>query len=158
MIDRNGIILLVPRQLTAEERGEGRDIDPWYDIRFALQMALNGHARNQEARKRIEADPQGGLSGLMHLFGTRTDQRDLINAGLWGMRVEITEDRQCNGWNFKTDDTGMIFWEYPVSGNIFDLAVEAPVMGRFGKDNQCLGVPWDLLRQARTNSKKAEQP
>lgn len=152
VIDRNGAILLEPRQLTAAERGEGRDIDPWYDIRHTLQLALDGHARNQEAKKRIEADPQGRLSGLMHLFGKRTDRRDLINAGLWGMRVEITEDRPFNGWNFKAGDTGMIYWEYPVSGNIFDLAIEAPVMGLFGRDNQCLGVPWDLLCQTRTKN------
>lgn len=155
VIDRDGAILLEPRQLTAEERGEGRDMDPWHDIRNTLQIALNAHARNQEARKRIEAAPHGGLSGLVQLFGVRTDQRELINAGIWGMRVEIVENRLWNGRDFKAGDTGMICWEYPVSGNIFDLGTEAPVMGLFGRDNQCLGVPWDLLREVRPRGKDA---
>lgn len=43
----------------------------------------------------------------------------------------------------------MIYWEYLVSGNIFDLATEAPVVGLFGRENQCLGVSWELLREAR---------
>lgn len=51
------------------------------------------------------------------------------------------------GWDSEAGDVGSIFWQYPVSGSLFELAVEAPVMGLFGRDNQCLGVPWEALRQ-----------
>jgi len=116
-------------------------------ITRAAQQALDAHPRHAEALKRIDADPQRRLAGLTNLFDKRTGQRDLITAGLWGMRVEIVEDGQWNGWDFKAGDQGMIFLQYPVSASLFNLAVEAPVMGLFGRSDQCLGVAWELLRQ-----------
>lgn len=146
VIDRNGQILLEPRHLTIEEKGNGQGFDARRDIRYTLQLDLNSHARNREARQRIEADPQRRLAGLTHLFNRRTDQRDLINAGLWGMTVSIVEDNHWQGHDFKAGDTGTIFWQYPVSASLFDFSLEAPVMGLFGLDEQCLGVPWAALQ------------
>ena len=146
VINRDGCMLLEPRPLSNEEKGNGQGFDGWRDIRYALQLDLNNHARNQEARLRIEADPQRRLAGLTYLFNHRTDQRDLINAGLWGMKVRIVEDTQWNGHDFEAGDSGMIFWQHPVSASLFDFSLEAPVMGLFGRDEQCLGVPWAALQ------------
>lgn len=146
VIDRNGLMLLEPRHLSEEEKGNGQGFDGWRDIRYTLQLELNSHARNREARQRIEADPQRSLAGVTHLFGSRTDQRDLINAGLWGMKVRIVEDTQWNGREFKAGDSGMIFWQHPVGASLFDMSLEAPVMGLFGLNEQCLGVPWLALQ------------
>lgn len=146
VIDRNGLMLLEPRHLTIEEKGNGQGFDARRDIRYTLQLDLNSHASNREARQRIEADPQRRLAGLMHLFNRRTDQRDLINAGLCGMKVRIVEDTEWNGHDFKTGDSGMIFWQHPVSASLFDFSLEAPVMGLFKRDEQCLGVPWAALQ------------
>lgn len=145
VLDRDGRALLEPRRLSDEERGDGADIDPWYDIRYTLQRALSTHARNRIPRERIEADPQHSLAGVANFFDAQSDQRDLINTGLWGMRVRISENREWNGRRFEKGDTGTIFWQYPVSAGLFDLGLEAPVMGLFGRENPCLGVPWDLL-------------
>lgn len=149
VIDRDGKVLLEPQKLILDESDEFDERER--RIARAAQRALDAHPRHAEALKRIAADPQHCLSGLIHLFDERTGERDLMTAGLWGMRVEIIEDRQWNGWDFKAGDQGMIFWQYPVSASLFDLAVEAPVMGLFGRDNQCLGVAWDLLRQVEEN-------
>lgn len=147
VIDRDGQLLLEPRHLTDEERGDALGCDGWRDICYTLQLDLNNHARNRgEAQQRIETDPQRSLAGLMHLFSARTDQRDLINAGLWGMTVRIAQETHWNGHDFKAGDSGMIFWQHPVSASLFDFALEAPVMGLFGRDEQCLGVPWLALQ------------
>lgn len=146
VIDRNAQMLLEPRLLTDEEKGDGQGFDGWWDIRHTLQLDLNNHARNREARQRIEADPQRRLASLTYLFNSRSDQRDLINAGLWGMKVRIIEDNSWNGHHFKAGDSGMIFWQHPVSASLFELSLEAPVMGLFGLNEQCLGVPWAALQ------------
>lgn len=146
VFDRDGHVLLEPRMLSDEERGNGFSFDPWWDIRRALERDLGNHARHREARLRIETDPQRSLAGLTHLFSSRTDQPDLINAGLWGMKVRIAHDTQWGGQDFKAGDIGRIFWQYPVSASVFNLAHEAPVMGLFGLDDQCLGVPWAALQ------------
>lgn len=145
VLDRDGKVLLEPQTLLLEE-SDACD-DPERRITRAAQRALDAHPRHAKALKRIAADPQHRLAGLTNLFGKRTGQRDLITAGLWGMRVEIIEDGQWNGWDFKAGDQGHIFWQYPVSASLFDLAVEAPVMGLFGRNDQCLSVAWELLRQ-----------
>lgn len=146
VINRDGCMLLEPRPLSDEEKGNGQGFDGWRDIRYTLQLDLNNHARNQEARQRIEADPQHSLAGLTHLFNSRTDQPDLINADLWGMKVRVAQDTHWGGHDFKAGDVGRIFWQYPVSASLFDLSQEAPVMGLFGQDEQCLGVPWAALQ------------
>lgn len=146
VIDRDGRMLLEPRTLSDEEKGDGQGFAGWRDIRYTLQLELDNHARHPEARQRIAADPQHSLAGLTHLFDSRTDQRDLINAGLWGMAVRIARDTSWNGYDFKAGDRGMIFWHYPIGASLFNLALEAPVMGLFGADEQCLGVPWVALQ------------
>ena len=145
VIDRDGKVLLEPQFLTLDTADEVFD-DREQRIARAVQTALDAHPRHAEALRRIAADPQCRLAGLTGLFGKRADERDLMAARLWGMRVAIIEDRQWNGWDFKAGDEGMIFWQYPVSASLFDLAVEAPVMGLFGRNEQCLGVAWELLR------------
>lgn len=146
VLDRDGKTLLEPRTLSDKEKGNGQSFDAWWDIRHTLQQDLDQHPSHREAKQRIAADPQRPLAGLTHYFNARTDQRDLINAGLWGMKVRIVQDTQWGGHNFKAGDSGMIFWQYPVSASLFDLSQEAPVMGLFGLDEQCLGVPWAALQ------------
>lgn len=152
VIDRDGKVLLEPQTLVLDE-SDACD-DPERRIARAAQRALDAHPRHAEALKHIAADPQRRLAGLTNLFDKRTGQRDLITAGLWGIRVAIVENRQWNGWDFKAGDQGHIFWQYPVSASLFDLATEAPVMGLFGRDDQCLGVAWELLRQVVTEHSK----
>jgi hypothetical protein len=147
VIDRDGHVLLEPQVLSLDP-SDAIFSDPERTLARAAQRALDARPCNQEAQQRIAADPQQRLAGLTNLFGKRTGQRDLMAAGLWGMRVEIVADGQWNGWDFKAGDRGHIFWQYPVSASVFDLAVEAPVMGLFGRDDQCLGVAWELLRQS----------
>ena len=150
--DRNGKVTLELQMLVLDE-SDACD-DPERRIARAAQRVLDAHPRHAEALQRIAAEPQRQLAGLTNFFGKRTGERDLITAGLWGMRVEIVEDRQWNGWDFKAGDQGHIFWQYPVSANLFNLAVEAPVMGLFGRGSQCLGVAWELLRQVDTENSK----
>lgn len=146
--DRDGKMTLELQTLELEEGDQWSGGDEHERrIARAAQQALDAHPRHAEALKRIAADPQHRLAGLKNLFGKRTGERDLMAAGLWGMRVEIVEDGQWNGWDFKAGDQGHVFWQHPVSASLFDLAVEAPVMGLFGRDGQCLGVAWELLRQ-----------
>ncbi|GAB1394868.1 hypothetical protein MASR1M60_30320 [Rhodocyclaceae bacterium] len=151
VFDREGRPLLEPQMLIEDDPGEDDD-DRERRIARTVQRALDEQPRHAEALNRIAADPQHRLAGLANLFGERTGQRDLIVAGLWGMRVEIVADGEWNGWDFKAGDQGHIFWQYPVSANLFNLAEEAPVMGLFGRDDQCLGVAWKLLRQVDTKA------
>jgi len=149
-VDRDGRLLITPRPATDEERNDrGFGNDLLYGIKRGLEDELRGQAKTKAEAlwKCIEEDANRSLASLCGLFGANTGQNDLIDAGVWGLPVTIANDTTWNGWDFKAGDAGMIFWQYPVSGSLFNLAVEAPVMGLFDRDNQCLGVPWEALRQ-----------
>lgn len=152
ILDRDGNVVLEPQTLILDDEDD-------YDererrIARAAQRALDAHPRHAEALKHIAADPQRRLAGLTNLFGKRTGERDIMTAGLWSMRVEIVADGEWNGWDFKAGDQGHIFWQYPISASLFNLAEEAPVMGLFGRDDQCFGVAWELLRQVDVKNSK----
>lgn len=148
VVDRDGQVLVTPRPVTDEERNDhGFGSDLLCGIKRGMENELRHQAKAEELWKRIADDPNHSLAGLRGLFSSNTGQIDLIDAGIWGMEVTIAEDFNWGRWNFKAGDVGTIFWQYPVSGSLFELAVEAPVMGLFGRDSQCLGVPWEALRQ-----------
>lgn len=149
VLDRDGRILVEPRPATEEERELGLGFDPLAGIKQGLEQELRRQAQARQLWKRIEEHPDRRLAGLRGVFDGQTGQTDLIDAGLWGMRVAIAEDSRWNGWDFKAGDSGTIFWQHPVSANLFNLAKEAPVMGLFGREELCLGVPWALLRKAQ---------
>lgn len=150
VVDRDGQMLITPRPATDEERSDhGFGNDLLYGIKRGLEDELRRQAKTkaEEIWKRIEDDSNRSLASLCGLFDSNTGQNDLIDAGVWRMHITIAKDTTWNGWDFKAGDAGMIFWQYPVSGSLFNLAVEAPVMGLFDRDNQCLGVPWEALRK-----------
>lgn len=149
VVDCDGQVLIPPRPSTEEEE---RNIpallgDCLEGIKRSMENELRCQSKARELWRRVTEDPDRSLACLRGLFGSSTGQPDLIDAGIWGMEVTIAKDFTWSRWNFKAGDVGTIFWQYPVSGSLFDLAVEAPVMGLFGRDNQCLGVPWEALRQ-----------
>lgn len=148
VVDRDGKVLIAPRPATEEERNVPAILgDRLEGIKQSMENELRRQAKAREVWRRVADDPNRSLACLRGLFGSSTGQPDLIDAGIWGMEVAIADDFTWNGWDFKAGDVGSIFWQYPVSGSLFELAVEAPVMGLFGRDNQCLGVPWEALRQ-----------
>lgn len=155
VVDRDGQVLVTPRPATEEERNDhGFGNDLLCGIKRGMEDELRHQAKAKELWKRIADDPNRSLAGLRGLFNSNTGQIDLIDAGIWGMEVSIAKDFTWGRWNFKAGDVGSIFWQYPVSGSLFDLAVEAPVMGLFGRDNQCLGVPWEALRQVISSKER----
>lgn len=150
LYDKHGRCLVEPRPLTAAELEAEGEASYLGAAAAAMAKSLRESPHTGEARNRIAADPEGRLACLAGLFERDAAQGDLANAGLWGMRVEICADHDDGGWAFREGDQGLLWWSYPSSGNMFDLSVEAPVTGLFGRSELSLGVPWGLLRVART--------
>ena len=143
-VDLEGRILIEPRTLTAVELAQ---------IEEGNSLCRN-HPFNRELaerlRKRVTVALCGsaGLAPLAGLFGRSTDEQDLMNVGLWGERVVVTEDCIIHGRiALAAGDTGTIGWHYPVSGSIFELGKEAPVEGLSVLPQASIGVPWRLLRR-----------
>jgi hypothetical protein len=66
------------------------------------------------------------MEDYVSLFPTPKNAQDLLKMGLWGAKVGVLEVPS----HYKSiieDTTGVIRWDYPVSGDIFDMSIELPV-------------------------------
>lgn len=91
------------------------------------------------------AETLQGVVGLLPSYGV--GMRDLMACGLWFREVEVISDRrEPNSFPVSKGERGSICWHYPVSGSLFDFAVEAPVQGLPSAPHAVIGIPWHLLR------------
>jgi len=67
------------------------------------------------------------LKDYLRLFKTPHTQSDLAEMGLWYAKVAVMKVPQ--GFEERLEDSGRgtVSWEYPVSGDIFDMSIELPV-------------------------------
>ena len=146
LVDEIGGIVIQPRHPTAEDQELIEDSHNF--IRghpFSLQ-------RGKQLRERIEAALAGSetlapIEGM--LMPNAISDTELEAAGLLGVRVQVVADHlgKSRRIPLRGGDIGHIGWHYPVTGSIFDLAVEAPVTGLSTLPHGALGVPWRLLRR-----------
>ena len=94
------------------------------------------------------------LREYVKLFEPFRTQQDLENAGLWGYPVTIDKNWDRYDEIIKDKETGVIGWEYPVTGDIFNMHVEIPVVfEKTNSDSLGVGVPLELVE---LKSKKEE--
>ena len=88
---------------------------------------LDTNEKIEAYQKRSKINPSKlDMEDYVPLFPTPQDAQDLIKMGLWGAKVGVLE--VPSHYRSVTDDTtGVIRWDYPVSGDIFDMSVELPV-------------------------------
>lgn len=73
------------------------------------------------------------LSEYVKLFPTAKNQTDLVNMKLWNEKVIVSKIPEHYAQILETPKSGVIRYDYPVTGDIFDMSVELPI--EFKKKN-----------------------
>lgn len=108
----------------------------WHDsMRLWVKAAMN--------------TPPYTLAMLEGVFDSDARQRDLAEAGIWGLKVRVLHDKTTGILQPKAGEEGWIGTCYPVGLSCFDLSVEAPVCGLAVQPEAVIGVPWQSLTLLR---------
>ena len=73
------------------------------------------------------------LKDYVKLFPTAKNQIDLVNMKLWNEKVLVSKIPEHYAQILETPKSGVIRYDYPVCGDIFDMSVELPI--EFKKKN-----------------------
>ena len=77
--------------------------------------------------KRSKINPSKlDMEDYIPLFPTPKNAQDLVKMGLWDAKVGVLEV-PSHYRAIIEDTTGVIRWDYPVSGDVFDMSIELPV-------------------------------
>lgn len=91
------------------------------------------------------------LAYLVGCMGRDATRLDLVERGLWGLRVHVIADGRAAGdLPLRAGETGVIGWPAQASAAIFDLGKEVPVMRLADFPKAAIGVPWELLEVRET--------
>ena len=73
------------------------------------------------------------LSDYVKLFPTPKNQIDLVNMKLWNEKVIVSKIPEHYAQILENPKSGVIRYDYPVTGDVFDMSVELPI--EFKKKN-----------------------
>ena len=103
---------------------------------------------HEAIRKKVRAaleTPPYTLAGLDGVFDGDATQKDLRQAGLWGLKVRVLRDQSETILQPRAGEEGWLRSHYPVGLSCFDLSAEAPVCGLAAQPEAVLGVAWKDL-------------
>lgn len=113
---------------------EYEDIKLFANIAELSKDGKNYEMVDLDTNEKIEASQKRSKINLskldmedyVTLFPTPQDAQDLVKMGLWNAKVGVLEV-PSHYRSIIEDTNGVIRWDYPVSGDIFDMSVELPV-------------------------------
>lgn len=131
---------------------DGSPLSPWdrQPKDRENELLIEGIARQWHEHMRLWVQtalntPPYTLAVLEGVFDADARQRDLEQAGLWGLKVRVEHDKTTGMLQPKAGEEGRIGTCYPVGLSCFDLSVEAPVFGLAIQPAAVIGVPWKDL-------------
>lgn len=142
----------------ATERSEFIQHSPWSKSLAEVEddVLVEGVARQRhELVKRLVQSalttPPYTLASLAGVFDRDARERDLHEARIWGVHVQVMDMQNEGPLRAKAGETGHIAVYYPVDLSCFDLSVEAPISGLASHKQAVVGIPWRCLAAIQDN-------
>jgi hypothetical protein len=137
-------------------------LSPWKRPREEreTEVLIDGIARQWHEQmglwvKTAISTPPYTLAVLEGVFDNDARQRDLREAGVWGLRVRVLRDQTEGILQAKAGEEGRIDTCYPVGLSCFDLSMQAPVLGLAVQPGSVIGVQWKDLAVVSADSREA---
>lgn len=174
-VDEHGelVIALQPRatwlldawiaEKLATERAEFIQHFPWSKSLAEVEddVLVEGIARQRHelVKRKVQTaltTPPYSLAALEGVFDRDPSNRDLHEAGIWGIRVQILDNQNEGILRAKAGETGHIATYYPVGLSCFDLSVEAPISSLASHPDAVVGIPWRNLAAVFDDQRERE--
>lgn len=174
-VDEHGelVIALQPRatwlqdawiaEKLATERAEFIQHFPWSKSLAEVEddVLVEGIARQRHelVKRKVQTaltTPPYSLAALEGIFDRDPSSRDLHEAGIWGIRVQILDNQNEGILRAKAGETGHIATYYPVGLSCFDLSVEAPISSLASHPEAVVGIPWRNLAAVFDDQRERE--
>lgn len=104
--------------------------------------------RYELVKRRVQSvltTPPYSLASLEGVFDRDALERDLHEAHIWGIHVQVLAMQNEGPLRAKAGETGHIAAYYPVDLSCFNLSVEAPISGLASHPQAVVGIPWRNL-------------
>ena len=119
-------------------------------------IARQRHERVKQKVQTVLATPPYSLAALEGVFDRDPSNRDLHEAGVWGLRVQVLDNQNEGILRAKAGETGHIATYYPVGLSCFDLSVEAPISSLASHPDAVIGIPWKNLAAVFDDQRERE--
>lgn len=147
----------------ATERAEFIQYFPWSKSLEEVEndVLVEGIARQRHelVKRKVQTaltTPPYSLAALEGVFDCDPSNRDLHEAGIWGVNVRVLENQNEGILRAKAGETGHIATYYPVGLSCFDLSVEAPISGLGSHQEAVVGIPWRNLAAVFDDQRERE--